>query len=508
MVESPDGSIGSALSYQYLSSIVFVASGGFFYILIAKFLPTSSVGVIALILAITSLLNIVFSFGFPVSAQHFISFNLGKGDSVEMHSLARRLFLIGIVLSIASVAFTLIMAKPFAILFFHNETYSIFVDIASLYVAAQIIFGILHGSALGLQLFKTDALIYLSSASISYFLGLLFLFIFHSIHDLLIGISLSYLYGSLLYVIVIFFRKPSVTKRSKKTTLNLIFSYSWPLILSGLVGYGSGYVDRFVVAYFFDISTLGIYSFVLTVSSSFSFFAGPIVNILVPKLSEFFSINDRESLIKGINLSSALLTLFYSPLALGVASLAPLILSLLANSAYERGYPALIILFFFSSIFILTNVMGSVIYAVRRTRVYVLSTSLTLASNVILSFLLIPRSGMVGAAIANSSVMVVSFVVLYYYSVIKVTGSYNWAMVLKIWFSSLIMFVSVTVERTVVGYHIIALPLYVLTGAAVYLSALNLTHPLRKLNRDEFLSYLPARFNIRKAVDVLLRRAF
>lgn len=508
MAESQKSGIGSALSYQYMSSLAFVASGGLFYIFIAKFLPTSSVGAISLLLAITSLMNILFSFGFPISAQHFISFNLGKGDAAEMHSLARRLLFISLLLSLAGIAFTIIMARPFALLFFHNSSYTIYVEFTSVYIAALVIFGVLHGSALGFQLFKTDAKIYLSSASISYFVGLILFFFFHDLIYLLLGLTLSYVYGSIIYIVVIFFRRPAVSEKTRKTTLKLILSYSWPIILSNLIGYGAVYVDRFVVAYFLDLSTLGVYTFVLTVSTSLTFLATPIVNILVPKLSEFYSVGDREGLKKGLNLASTMLVLIYSPLVLGIASIAPIALSLLANSNYERGYVALIILFFVTSIFILRYVIGSVIYAVRKTRVYVFSTTLTLLTNVSLSFFLIPRFGMVGAAIANSSVIVGSFFVLYYYAIIKDIGNFDWVTVLKVWLSAVVMFVVVTAERMILGDHLIMLPLYIVTGALVYVMTVNLIHPLHRLDREEFLSYVPLRFNLKNLAAFFLGRAF
>ncbi len=508
MAETQQGSIVSGLSYQYLSTLTFTVFGGLFYIFIAKFLQTSEVGVVSLLLAITSLLNIVFSFSLSTSAQHFISFYMGKGDRVEMHSLIRRLVLISFLLSLAGIAFTLLMARPLSITFFHSPSYTILIEISSLLVAAMIMFGVLHGSALGLQIFRTDAIVYLSSGSLSYLVGLLFLFLFQGISYLIVGLTLSYLFGAIVYAAIIFLKKPVVKERSRLTTLNLLLSYSWPIILSGLIGYGSQYVDRFVVAYFLDISTLGIYSFVLIVSTSLGFLAVPIANVLIPKLSEFFSTNRRDMLDKGVNLSSSVLTLIYSPLALGVASVAPIALSLLANSVYESGYIALTILLGVSSIFVLGNIMSSVISAVRKTRVYILSTSLTLSSNVLLSFILIPRFGMMGAAIANSSVMVISFLVLYYYAIMKEKRSFDWVTILKIWSSSLIMFFVVSLERALIGNHLDMLPLLIVTGGLVYLAALNLMHSLGRLNKEEFLVYLPIRFKMRKAFNILLGRAF
>ena len=508
VVQARENGIGWGLSYQYLSATTFVTSGGIFYIFVAKLLPTSALGAISLLLAIASLMNIAFSFGFPISAQHFISFNLGMGDHSETRSVARKILMISTVLSSGSLIFSLVTARWFAILFFHTPYDTLLIEAASFYIAIGVFFGVLHGSALGFQMFRTDAIIYLSSASFSYILGLLLLLIFHGIIYLIIGMTICYLYGSILYLIYIFFKRPKVTEQSDKTSLPVILSYSWPILLSGLIGYGSTYIDRFVVAYFLNLSTLGIYSFVLLVSSSLSFLGGPIANVLVPKLSEYFSIDDNEKLKKGINLSSTVMMLVYSPLAFGLASIAPVALLLLARPVYATGNVALMILLVTSSIFVLGGIMGSVIYAVRKTGVYVITTALTLVSNLILSFLLIPRYGMIGAAIANSSVSVVTFIILYHYAVGARLKNFDWNTTLKVWFSSLIMFVLVTAERMALGNFLHLLPLYVVTGVLYYWIAINVTRSLHRVQREEFLSYIPSRFSLRKIVSIFLIRAF
>ncbi len=508
MESGQNSGLSAAVSYQYVSTLATVAFGGVFYVFIAKFFSTSVVGAIALLLAISSLISIIFSFSLPISAQHFLSYNLGKGDRIEMYSLIKRFVTMSIILAIASAVFTILTAGIFSVLFFHDSSYTLVIRVASLYIVALIMFGVLHGSALGLQLFKIDAIIYLSSASISYFIGLILLGVFHNIIYLMTGFILSYFCGTIVYSVVIFLTKSAIRGRSKKTLLPLIVSYSWPLILSALIGYGSQYLDRFVVAYFLDISTLGIYSFVLLVSSSIGLIAQPIANILLPKLSEYFSLTNNDMIRRSVNMSSAILMLVYSPLAMGGASISPILLTVLAKSGYESGSVALMVLLTVSSFFILWNIMNTVISAIRKTKVYVVSTTVTLLSNVLLSLLLIPKVGMVGAAIANSSVMVVSFLVLYYYAIVKEARNFDWTTVIKIWLASVLVFVVVLMERISLGNHLDMLPLYIVTGAFVYLAGLNLTRSLTKLGRDEFIELMPKKFGFRRVAEKVLFRAF
>ena len=210
----------------------------------------------------------------------------------------------------------------------------------------------------------------------------------------------------------------------------------------------------------------------------------------------------------GVSLSSTVTMLVYSPMALGLASVAPIALMLLAKPVFASGYVALIILLGTSSVMVLGGILGSVIYAVRKTWVYLITTVMTLVSNITLSFILIPRFGMIGAAVANSSVSVVAFIILYHYAIRVGLRRFDWSTVIKLWFSSLVMFVMVTAERMLLGNFIHLLPLYVLSGVFYYWIAVNLTRSLRSLKREEFLSYIPSRFSFRRIVSLFLVKAF
>lgn len=502
------GSIASSLSYQYISVVIYIVFGAIFYIIMAKFLPTYDVGIISLLMAVSTIFATVFSFGTFNSSQHFISYNLGVGDDIEIYSLVKRLLSLSSVLSLGAIVFTFAISGPVATLFFHSSSYGKLIDSVSVYIASLILFNDLHGTALGLQLFRTDARIYLSSASISYVVGIIFYLIFHSIMFLFFGITAAYALGIVLYILALFSGSKLPREGGGKMNFSVIFSYSWPLILANLIGSGAIYIDRFVVAYFLNLSNLGIYSFVLLIYSSITFLSAPIANLLLPKFSEFFSLKDKDKLVRGVALSSNILLLLYSPIALGIASISPIVLSLLAKQEYATGYVALSILMGTSTIFILGGVFSSLISAVRKTRVYILSTVSTLLSNILLSVLLIPSFGMTGAAIANSSVPVISFGILYYFSVVKGIGTFDWITPIKLLSSSLLMFVLVSTERIMLGDRLVMLPFYIITGTVFYLVALNLMRSLRRVNKEEFLFYLPEKFRLKKIVAALLMRSF
>ena len=247
---------------------------------------------------------------------------------------------------------------------------------------------------------------------------------------------------------------------------------SYRVLLSSIIGYGASYTDRFVVAYLLNTYYLGIYNFTLLIFSGISFISGPFNSITFPKFSEFFG-NDQRSFIKSnVGASSLLLTYFYTPIALGIAALSPIVLYYIAGPAYVSGQYALIVVMLVPTLFISQNLLIQAIKSVRKTSFFLYSSLGSLVANVVFSFLLITYFGLIGAAFGFSSVYVVSFIILYGLARKEDLVQYNISGTLKIWASSIFMFIIVylalhfMIEKY--GYSLFILPLLILIGALIY----------------------------------------
>ena len=186
------------------------------------------------------------------------------------------------------------------------------------------------------------------------------------------------------------------TKAVKEPYRNLVY-YSIPLFFSSIMGTSATYIDRIVVSYFINLSYLGIYNFALIISSAASILVLPVSNLLVPKLSSFFSLDNKESFRKSIRILLNIVSLIYIPAALGIAALSRILLYEFAGSDYTIAYIPLIIIMLITSIFIGTTVLASGISSIRKTRIFLYSSGFALASNIVLSVILIPRFNIIGA---------------------------------------------------------------------------------------------------------------
>jgi O-antigen/teichoic acid export membrane protein len=324
------------------------------------------------------------------------------------------------------------------------------------------------------MLFLTGQSVYLIAglASINILSAMLFLFFVYRIYGKLSGLQ---------------------TKSVKEPYHNLIY-YSIPLFFSSIMGTSATYIDRIVVSYFINLSFLGIYNFALIIASAAAFLVAPVSNLLIPKLSTFFSLDNKEGFRNSIRILLNIVSLIYIPAALGIAALSRILLFEFAGKAYTMAYLPLIIIMFVTSVFIGTTVLASGISSIRRTKIFIYSSGFALASNVVLSVILIPRFNIIGAAVAYSSMNAVNFAIVYYYSRKFGVNNYDISRIVKIWISSLIMFGIIFTIQGLFPYTMINIFIYILGGLLIYLAEIKIFHLISQEEMGYIISVIPDRF--------------
>ena len=195
----------------------------------------------------------------------------------------------------------------------------------------------------------------------------------------------------------------------------------------------------------------------------------------------------------------------YLPIALLVAAISPDILLFIANKNYLPGYVPIIIILSVNSIFISSNILGVSLQAIRKTRIFLISSSLTLASNVAFSMMLIPKYGIDGASIAFSSIYLMGFAVLFYYSRKYHTVIFEKIKIAKILLSGFFMFAVMFLVQELFGYSVPKLFLYIVAGFFIYIIIIRITKTFKNEDLDLFLMLLSDRYIIiKKLIKKLL----
>jgi len=498
--------ISTGVTYQYISTLIVLLEGLLFYIFLVHIFDTEIVGAIALLSAIFFLFSIIFSLGLGTGVQHFISYYIGRNDPNAVKQIIKKMSLVAVIVSIIAFLFIWFTAPEFAILFFHSLKYTIFIQVLALAILSNVINSVIYSILLGLQNFKANAIRNIITSTVAYGSIIPLLIINFNPLMIVVGWVIGYYTGTILTFLFLYNRMKVIKSNIvERVQLKPIFYYSFPLFISGLIGYGATYVDRFTVSYFLNLSEMGIYNFSLLIVTAFSSIITPFPSILLPKLSEYYGKNEHETMRILASKSIEILMAVYIPVALLVAAISPEILLFIANKNYLPGSLPVIIILIVNSIFISSNILNVTLQAIRKTRIFLLSSSLALISNLVLSLILIPRYGINGAGIAFSSVYAMGFIVVFYYSKKYHTVLFEKLKIAKIFMSGFLMFIVMFLIQSHFGYSITKLVLYLIFGFALYIFLIRITKTFKNEDMDLFLMMLPDKYiTIKRLIKKIL----
>ena len=411
MTEGGRESIRRNVRWVYFSTFTFFLAGAIFYLVLARLLPQDKLGSVVVLLAIATLVSSIFSLGLGQSFQHFLSFYLGRKDSLTLRALTRNALVVTLGLSALASLVTYLLSPFLSTVFFHSPDYVPQVEFVALYAGLITAAILVQSILLGLQRFVAYAAITVVMYVTIYGAPLVLLFVLHvGLRDIVLGWSAGAGVGALLYLVAVAVYYPRVDPlvvapppRRTSALYRTIALYSLPLFIASVISTGATYVDRLVLAGLTDLSNVGVYNYAILVGSGSLIIVAPFQTILVPKISEAFGKDEPGAIRAMVRTASTLIILIYVPFALAVAAVGPVLLGVLVGSTYVPAAGPMAILLVLSAVAVPYSVLTSLATGVRRTSALVYASSAAIGLNASLSFLLVPRIGMAGAAVGNSA---------------------------------------------------------------------------------------------------------
>ncbi len=543
--------LGKGTIFQYLGSSSTLAAGALFYIFMVKTIPQDAVGSVTLFQSFLGLFGTIFALGLGYAGQHFISFYIGRKDEKAAMGIIKTISLMILILALVTAGSIYFFSDFFATLFFNvsnPQEKLAFLNLARMlfYVGALFLSNnLMNGLLLGLQRYKQSGIATMSAAIMNYGFpfGLLLIYtagipgsgaisnfaVFVnggfantvSIPSAIVitGWMIGYSLSTLIFIFLVLTSVKNVFSGSGNSgspdpaLVRKMFLYSLPMYLSSIVTFGALYVDRLAVARYLVISKLAIYNLGLLIATSVAFFINPINSILLPKISEYFGQRNHAIIRRGVGMTTDIVAFIYVPIALFIVSISDGIIIVLGKADYISASLPFSIILTVSAIFVTQNVLVRALAGIGATKTFLFSSTSTLASNLILSVILIPRYGLIGAAIAYSSVYVVNFAVIYTFAKKFGVSEHRISRLAKIWTSAAVMFIAVhifdnyiyTMPFTVppgafsfLVHDVLKLVVYLLLGLFVYVGMIRLTKAIYSEEIEFFFRFVPDRLQFAK----------
>jgi O-antigen/teichoic acid export membrane protein len=239
-----------------------------------------------------------------------------------------------------------------------------------------------------------------------------------------IGLVVGNFVGTLcVYFVLLAYRHEQLGLQFDRPLLRAMQKFGMPLVPSALALWVITFVDRLFVAHFKGQAEVGVYSAAIKVASVVTFV---MVAFRTAWPAFAYSIDDDREARRAYAFVLTYLIAFASWLSLGLGALAPWLVQLLTSPKYQRAQEGVAILAFAFTIYAGYTVLAIGSGRARRTQLNWVVTGIGAGVNIGLNFWLIPRWGMVGAAISTLVAYVVLFVGMAIYGYTVYPVHYQW----------------------------------------------------------------------------------
>jgi O-antigen/teichoic acid export membrane protein len=265
-----------------------------------------------------------------------------------------------------------------------------------------------------------------------------------------IGAIVGNFIGTLVvYLVVLCYRREQLGLELDRPLLRSMNRFGLPLVPAALMLWAINFIDRLFIGHYDGQGEVGIYSLAVRISSVivFLFMA---FQLAWPAFA--YSIRDDTAAKRTYSYVLTYLLLVTCWMSLALAVLAPWLVELLAPKGnFERSAEAVPLLCFAAAAYAGYSVLAIGIGRARQTQWNWVVTGIAAAVNIALNVILIPRYGMMGAAVATLVAYLVLFLGMWLNSRRVYPVPYQWRRVITL--------ATVAVGLTLLGVAVGSLPL-------------------------------------------------
>jgi O-antigen/teichoic acid export membrane protein len=390
------GTFGRQVGYVIAANIAILLLGLVQIPILTKGLGTSLYGVWSLINVTVSLIVPFAMVSFSVSIVRFLAAEKDEGRIREdFLSACSIVFISGIVFSV--------------LLFFLSDflAASIFKDVnSSSYIKLASVLILLNSlQALPLAFFRMRRRIGLYTIlSLSYQafqVGLIVLFILlgYKLTGVIIAVIISGILFDLIALLITF--RQTGLQVPRFSHMKSYLRWGVPLTPNSALLWIINISDRYMVSYFLGVAAAGIYNAAYSIGYYASFALMPLGTVLYPSISKYYDGGNLGQTRNYLSYSVKYLMMVAIPSAFGLSILAKPLLQILATAEFVAGIVVVPWVAFGAVLFCFYQVCVYIIHLVGKTRITVRLLGTAAVLNIGLNLLLIPRMGIVGAAVAT-----------------------------------------------------------------------------------------------------------
>lgn len=388
---------------MYFSNISSMISRFFLTVIMARIVGPENFGLIQLAITAVSFVALFLDFRMDEALIKFLSEYYTTGDKASVKTLIRVSYSVNLVLSTLCLCLLYWSAPFIADHFFHNPQESSLIRVYAL----GVIFTFFHetGSAIlqSLKKFKVCSIMTFCSSVVRFIVPCLC--IPYGLKAIMMGYSISMMFSMCMVVTVSTKYIAQYLKDSGPATpylqqIKRIAHFVMHSTISSTFKSILVYIDVLILGYYRTPEEVGYYKFALAFTSIFGFINTPINVVLYPTLSTLWARKDITTYKKIIFKITKYKMLVFIPCAVLLVMFCPMIIKLTVKETYLPAQTAIDLIIWAVIMVHILSWIKPVLLTWEKPQVSTLGNFVIVCLMVVLSFLLVPGSGVRGAALS------------------------------------------------------------------------------------------------------------
>jgi O-antigen/teichoic acid export membrane protein len=481
------GEVVAGVKFLTLQNIGSTILGFVFVAAVLRLLPADQYGIYVAVLLCVGVASAFATGGLDLASTRFMAF-LSRRDTTKAWVTAKTIVILSLLFSTLTTVVFLALAPSISFYFTKSTSMTLPFILGSFWTLSISISGNFSGFIQGMKKYVfLSKMIFVSRATaVGFAIAALY-----ATHSVIIPITAWILYYAIIIIWSLKVTGKELISSKGAHDYSSILRYSAPITAAALSNVVANSYEQFFVGGYLNTVSLGIYNASVTISTSLSVLYSGITTTFLPEASSRFG--NQAEVANGLRLVVRYTSLLIIPASFLVASLASQLLELFSGKvAYLAGTTSLQLLAILFIFVPLQGILTALLLALGRT-VNMLAVFLAMvATNVILSFFLVPTLGINGAALSNALVSVAGFVVAakftsQYLEALKEYGFYA-----KLLVASSAASIVVYALTKLVSSSILTLVPYSLVGIAISLACIKLLRALTAEDKRLLSRFLPS----------------
>jgi O-antigen/teichoic acid export membrane protein len=246
---------------------------------------------------------------------------------------------------------------------------------------------------------------------------------------------------AVIFLILFFLIKSQIgIKRPHFSRIKEYLGFGLPTIPGNISSWVIASSDRYVIGYFLGATSVGIYSAGYALGSIPFMFAGVLGFVLPPTLSKLYDEGRMNEVKTHLSYSLKYSLAIAIPFVFGAAILAEPVLRLFSTPEIaSKGYLVLPLVALSSLSWCIYIVILQILVMAKKMRIVGVSWIIAALANLLLNIIVVPRVGILGAAVTTVVAYLLSTGLVTYYSLKEFRFNIDWKFIIKSTFASIIM---------------------------------------------------------------------